>query len=339
MSKINLGIFGCGGATFCIHLPALLRLSDFFNIKLIYDIDSERANINAGKISNSKVCSDPKQIFQDKTIDMVVILSPNHESLINYALDAGKHVFTEKPISLDIDYSKRLVKKAKDLKLVLEVGLMRSHDKVIKSFFDKVSSKDVVSGFFYKADGSDQIIREVIMPRQLKAYNFSKIDLPIEPSGISKKGLDVLKKMLWSGIHLITVICDYFDDLEVVFCKINYTGKSMSCILSTQNNQQFLLNISETKVVSYSERIRFVGQNFMGELEFTSPYLSDNYTKAKIVNDKCIETAFDHQGDYKSSFISMWENIFKNVKSGKQSKSAELALRVEKIARAAAEIC
>ncbi|MEW9824160.1 MAG: Gfo/Idh/MocA family oxidoreductase [Candidatus Symbiodolus clandestinus] len=117
-------------------------------------------------------------MFQDKNIDMVVILSHNHESLINHALDSGKHVFTEKPISLDIDYSKRLVKKAKDLKLALEVGLMRFHDKVIKSFFNQVLSKDIVSGFFYKADGSDQIIREVMIPGQLKAYNFGKIDPP-----------------------------------------------------------------------------------------------------------------------------------------------------------------
>lgn len=339
MSKVNIGIFGCGGATFCIHLPALLRLSNFFHIKSIYDVDSERADLVSERIKDCVVCSDPKEIFQDKNIDMVVILSPNHESLINDALEAGKHVFTEKPISLDIDYSKRLIKKAKDFKLVLEVGLMRSHDKVIKKFFNKVSSKDVVSGFFYKADGSDQIVRKVIMPRQLKAYNFSKIDPPIEPSGLTKQKLDVLKKLLWSGVHLITVLCNYFDDLEVIFCKVSDTGGSVSCILSTKNNQQFSLNISETEVALYSEGIRFVGQNFMGVLEFTSPYLADNYTKAKIVNNKCIETVFDHQSDYKSSFISMWENIFKNVTSGKQSNSAELALQVEKIARDAAEIC
>ncbi|MEW9824159.1 MAG: hypothetical protein AB2992_03040 [Candidatus Symbiodolus clandestinus] len=49
MSKINIGIFGCGGVTFCIHLSALLRLSDFFDIKSIYDVDHDRATIVAKK--------------------------------------------------------------------------------------------------------------------------------------------------------------------------------------------------------------------------------------------------------------------------------------------------
>ncbi len=339
MSKINIGIFGCGGAAFCIHLPVLLRLSDLFRINSIYDVDRERSCLASEGISDCVVCSEPKEIFRDKNIDMVVILSPNHENLINDALDAGKHVFTEKPISLDIEHSRLLVKKAKNLKLILEVGLMRFHDIAIKSFFNQVSCREIVSGFFYKADGSDKVIREAVMPKKLEAYNFSQAETPLVPLNLTEQKLKVLKKLLWSGIHLITVLCSYFPELKVIFCKMSDSDKSVSCLLVTKDDKQFLLNISETEVESYNEGIQFIGQSTIGSLEFSSPYLLDNYTKVKIETNNSIEIVSDNQSNYKSSFVTMWENIFTNVSSGKQSNSAELALRVEQIARDAAEIC
>jgi UDP-2-acetamido-3-amino-2,3-dideoxy-glucuronate N-acetyltransferase len=65
-----------------------------------------------------------EEILQDETISAVMIATPavTHGALVNQALDAGKDVFVEKPICLDVDEAEQLREKAISLDRVLMVG-------------------------------------------------------------------------------------------------------------------------------------------------------------------------------------------------------------------------
>lgn len=62
-----------------------------------------------------------EQILADPTIRMVVILTPapTHYELIEQALQAGKHVFTEKPMTTSLEDAAKLLRIADDKKLYL----------------------------------------------------------------------------------------------------------------------------------------------------------------------------------------------------------------------------
>ena len=51
---------------------------------------------------DAKVYEDYKQLLEDKTIDVVHVLTPNrcHSFITVDALDAGKHVMCEKPMAI-----------------------------------------------------------------------------------------------------------------------------------------------------------------------------------------------------------------------------------------------
>ncbi len=339
MKTFNVGIIGCGGAAFCIHLPALTSLPDFFKITRVYDVDYERSSFLSNKYKSITACKKPEEIFEDKNIDIVAILSHNHEELINKALDAGKNIFTEKPISLDISYTRSLIEKAKKLDLVLEVGLMRLYDQAIKNFYKNFLMKDLVSGIIYKADGSDQRTRGSLMPKNFKVYNFNKTDAPIVPSNIYEHQLDALKILLWSGIHLLTTLCEYFQNLVVDYCEINKSRSSLVCIFSNELGQQFTLNIIETQVNVYIEEMSLIGKNLIGNIKFSSPYLLGSGTKSSVISTCGTKTKYDNKVDCKSPFIQMWTSIFENITNEKNSKSAEILLRVECLANVAAKKC
>ena len=66
-------------------------------------------------------------ILRDPAIDTVVLATPHsvHEAQALAAIAAGKHVFVEKPITLDLSSARRVVDAAQRANVVLAVGLAR----------------------------------------------------------------------------------------------------------------------------------------------------------------------------------------------------------------------
>ena len=75
-----------------------------------------------------------RDILTDKNIDAVVISTPinSHFKIARNALEAGKHVFVEKPMTNTIVEAKQLLKIAKSKNLNLFVGHIFLHNEIFK---------------------------------------------------------------------------------------------------------------------------------------------------------------------------------------------------------------
>ena len=103
MSKLKVGIIGCGGIANNKHLPALKSQSDLCEIVAFCDTEVERAAQMAKEYgtADAKVYSDYHELLADKSIDVVHVLTPNvaHAPITVAAFEAGKHVMCEKPMA------------------------------------------------------------------------------------------------------------------------------------------------------------------------------------------------------------------------------------------------
>ncbi len=79
--------------------------------------------------SKIKAYNDHRELLADKNIEAVVIAVPlnQHGPLVMEALDAGKHVLTEKLMAHDITQCKQMIRKAKEKNLHLAVGHQRHY--------------------------------------------------------------------------------------------------------------------------------------------------------------------------------------------------------------------
>lgn len=125
--KARVGVLGTGywGKNLLRNFNALGALSGF--------CDNNEAQVAAFKSSypQAKAFKDSAALLSDSEIQAVAIATPaaTHGDLVEAALMAGKHVFVEKPLCLDIDQAKRLEDLARDQKRVLMVGhLMLYHN-------------------------------------------------------------------------------------------------------------------------------------------------------------------------------------------------------------------
>ena len=123
--KLRAGIVGCGGIANGKHLPSMTK-SGKYDIVALCDIVEERATKAAAEYGaeGAKVYTDYKQLLEDKTIDVVYVLTPNksHSFITIDALEAGKHVLCEKPMAKTAKEAKEMVDTAKRTGKLLTIG-------------------------------------------------------------------------------------------------------------------------------------------------------------------------------------------------------------------------
>ncbi len=122
MKKLRLGIIGAGEFS-TTHITGALRVKEA-EIVAICDVDIEKAEALAKTYYIENVYSDYKELLKRKDIDAVTLPLPDqvHKQITIDALRAGKHVLCEKPMSLDLDECKEMIKVANECGKELMVG-------------------------------------------------------------------------------------------------------------------------------------------------------------------------------------------------------------------------
>lgn len=102
-TPIRLGIIGAGRVTANHHLPALYSLPQIETAALA-DVDAVRLSQVAERFGIPGRYTDPHALLAEPGIQAVAICTPppTHAGLALAALDAGKHVFIEKPLVLSL---------------------------------------------------------------------------------------------------------------------------------------------------------------------------------------------------------------------------------------------
>ena len=143
--RLQVGMIGCGGMAGS-HLQALLSMLDEENIAIrwVCDVNPERADDFKRRVDGAggkaKTTMDYREVLADGDIDYVVIATPEHSHfhLAMAALEAGKHVYCEKPMCYDIKEAKTLRAKAEETGLKLQVGVQGMADDSYSSAYQAI---------------------------------------------------------------------------------------------------------------------------------------------------------------------------------------------------------
>ncbi len=109
MKPIRTAIFGTGFMG-RVHLDALRRLESV-EVVAIAGRNLEVARKLGAGFGISTITTDYREVLRDPTVDAVHILTPNsmHYSMAKAALEAGKHVACEKPVTTSVEQARELV--------------------------------------------------------------------------------------------------------------------------------------------------------------------------------------------------------------------------------------
>jgi len=123
--RLVFGLIGVGGMG-SGHLGRLIGFAEAENIEVAGVCDVYRRRVNAAaQRAGCKAYADYRKLLEDKSIDAVVIATPDHWHFKNAAdaLDADKHVYVEKPMVHTIDQIFSLVGRSRRKReLAVQVG-------------------------------------------------------------------------------------------------------------------------------------------------------------------------------------------------------------------------
>lgn len=204
-SDIRMAVIGFNGR----GESHIAEWSKMKGVRLVALCDADKSVLERGKRSlgdkgiDVKGYHDMRELFESKDIDGVSIATPNHwHSLAAiWAIQAGKDVYVEKPVSHNVFEGRKLVEAARKHKRIVQTGTQSRSDIALREAFEWVRAGNlgkikVARGLCYKPRVS---IGKVDGPQPIPAnidYNLWCGPAPLEP--LMRKNLHYDWHWVWS---------------------------------------------------------------------------------------------------------------------------------------------
>jgi myo-inositol 2-dehydrogenase/D-chiro-inositol 1-dehydrogenase len=139
--RINVGIIGAGRIG-RVHAENLAYRIPEAELVAISDVFVEAAEKLGAELGVSAVYQDHRRILEDERIEAVLICSSTdtHAQFIEEAAGAGKQIFCEKPIALDLDKIDRALAAVEQAGVKLMIGFNRRFDPNFRRVHDVVAT-------------------------------------------------------------------------------------------------------------------------------------------------------------------------------------------------------
>jgi UDP-N-acetylglucosamine 3-dehydrogenase len=197
MDKLNVAVIGVGywGKKIASEYDLMSKTDPSVNLIGVCDVFDENLKFCKEKYDISYLAKTPDEILSNPEIDAVHICTPSvtHYDICKEALNSGKHVIVEKPMTLDSLEAMKLVDLAFEKNLVLSVGHIFRFDAAIMKAKNLMEKNWFGDPYWIKltwiAPMPLMIGRDIVTdlaPHPFDILNFLTDDWPIKVTCVAK---------------------------------------------------------------------------------------------------------------------------------------------------------
>ena len=228
MKRIKFGIIGVGrlGYEHACNLATRIPQAE---LVAICDGNEAAAKKAADDLGVTAVYTDPKDLCNDPNVEAVAIVTntASHVEMIKLAMDAGKHVFCEKPLAETVEKCKEaeaIIEAHPDL--IFMLGFMRRFDHSYEIAKQKIEAGDIGDIILVRCYSQDprSIIKGTLEYAPKSGGQF--IDMSIHDIDLIRWLTGSEPSKLWAigGCYEFPQYKDWDD------------GDNVSCLIQMQNN-------------------------------------------------------------------------------------------------------
>ncbi len=142
--KYKMGVVGCGARSTTI-IGALNSVPEI-EIAALCDIVEHKMGERATLIKNGpkpRFYTDYQEMLKQADLDAIAVITPNytHKDLVIAALEAGKHVFCEKPMAITVADCNEMIGAVQRTHKALQIGTQRRHSNGYKLLVETIRTK------------------------------------------------------------------------------------------------------------------------------------------------------------------------------------------------------
>lgn len=257
-SNIRVGVIGCG-----YWGPKLARnFNDLpgASLEMVADLREDRLEEIKQLYPATTVTRNYTDLLGDR-IDAVVIATPvnTHYPLAKEALQAGKHVMIEKPITAHSDHAKNLIELASQKQLVLMVGHTFEYNPAVEAVRNIIQSGELGTIYYLN---SVRVNLGLLQPDINVMWDLAPHDLSIirfvlgqDPVKVSARGAIFVNKI--RNLHEVAYINMHFPNGVMANLHLSWVDPVKQRTLTVVGSKKMLVydDITENKVRLYDKGV------------------------------------------------------------------------------------
>ena len=193
--RLGVGVVGAGRWVNLAHLPGWAR-DGRCQIVGVCDVDEARAAAAASTFGATLATTDYRELLKRDDIDIIDVVTRDSEHLpLNAAaLEAGKHVLSEKPVAHDHREVARLAELARSSGLKTKVGLTFRYSPAVRYMKDLIRSGSLGTPYIYNAYEQNS---QWLDPKTPLRSREQAVDGPIQVASLEGYGAPVIDIGHW----------------------------------------------------------------------------------------------------------------------------------------------
>lgn len=226
--KINLAVIGTGRIG-SVHVANIVNKVPEANLVAICDIRLDVAQAVADRWGITRVVQDYHELLADETIEAVLIATTTstHAEVIKDCAKAGKHIFCEKPIALDLARIDEALEAVELAGVKLQVGFNRRFDKNFQRVKEIVQSGELGRPCMLKITNRDP---ELPSKEFLRVSGGLFLDMTIHDFDMAQFQIGEVTEVYATGSVLIDSELEEFGDLDTALLTLKFKDGTIGSI-------------------------------------------------------------------------------------------------------------
>ncbi|MCL4862618.1 MAG: inositol 2-dehydrogenase [Caldilineaceae bacterium] len=271
---INVGLIGAGRIG-QVHAESITRRTAGARIVAVADVNQAAAEQCAGRFQIGEATGDPHDLLNNPAIEAVLICSSTdtHAPLIRAAAAAGKHIFCEKPIALDLAAIDAALADVAQAGVKLQIGFNRRFDSNFRHLRHTVASGGIGAPHLVRITSRDPAPPPIAY---IQVSGGIFLDMTIHDFDLARFLIDdEVTEVYATGAVLVDPAIGAAGDLDTVVVTLRYVHGALGVI---DNSRQALYG--------YDQRAEVFGAAGAVEAQNKTPHNTTHSTADGVQRPK-----------------------------------------------------
>jgi myo-inositol 2-dehydrogenase/D-chiro-inositol 1-dehydrogenase len=272
--EVNVGVIGLGRIG-KLHLHNIIAQIPGIKLIGVSDIIENSLQEVSQKYDIPIIKNDYRYLLDNKEIDAVVICSSTdtHAKIMIEAAQAGKDIFCEKPIALDLKEINRALEAVKTEGIKLQIGFNRRFDPSFMKAKEMVQSGKIGKPHIVKITSRDPAPPPI---EYIKVSGGIFLDMTVHDFDMIRYLLDdEVKELMAVGSCLVNPEISKYNDIDTAIITFQY-----------KNGGWGIIDNSRQAVYGYDQRIEVFGSEGCVQVANKKPTEVSLYGKESTTSDK-----------------------------------------------------